>query len=303
MEHGYRVGRSLVGMSRGAGFVLVALTYLAAAIAGWAVAVATSGYHPLTSTLWADLVATAVVFAASMAVGNSSLYDPYWSVAPPVIVVAWAIHSGFVGGRQALVLSLVLIWAVRLTANWAVSWRGPGHEDWRYVQIRDETRGRLPWWLVSLTGIQVMPTVVVFAGLLAAWPAVAVDAPLGPLDALAAAVTLTAIAVEAAADWQLHRFAGDPAKRGRILETGLWRYSRHPNYLGEIGFWWGLWLFGLAAAPSWWWTIVGPIAMILLFTLVSVPLMDRRSLTHRHRYAIHMNQTRALLPLPRLFHR
>ena len=290
----------MAGVSRPAGFAVVAVTYLAAGLAGWGVAAATAAYPPLTRTLWADLAATAVVFAVSTAVGNASLYDPYWSVAPPVIIAAWVIHSGGLTGRQALVLALVLIWAVRLTANWAVSWRGLGHEDWRYVQIRDQTRGRLPWWLVNLTGIQVMPTLVVFAGLLAVWPAVTVDAPLGVLDAVAAAVTAAAIATEALADWQLRRFAGDPANRGQILDSGLWRYSRHPNYLGEICFWWGLWVFALSAAPSWWWTIVGPLAMVLLFTVVSVPLMDRRSLSRRPQYANHIRHTRALLPFPRL---
>ncbi|WP_345534918.1 DUF1295 domain-containing protein [Phytohabitans rumicis] len=242
-----------------------------------------------------------MVFAVSMAVGNSSLYDPYWSVAPAVIVVAWAIWSGgadvaAISGRQALVIVLVLIWAVRLTANWALSWRGLSHEDWRYVQIRAQAPRWVPWWLVSLTGIQMMPTLVVFGGLLAVWPAVTVAAPLGPLDAVAVAVTATAIAIEAVADRQLRRFASDPAHRGRIVDRGLWRYSRHPNYLGEIGFWWGMWLFGLAAAPAWWWTVIGPIGMVLLFAAVSVPMMDRRSLERRPAYADHMRRVPALLP-------
>jgi steroid 5-alpha reductase family enzyme len=302
---GYRVGRCLAATSRPLGFAVVAVTYLAAGVAAWGVCVAVSGRHPLAVTFWADLVATVVVFVVAMAVGNSSLYDPYWSVAPAVIVVAWANWSSgadlaAISGRQALVIVLVLIWAVRLTANWALSWRGLSHEDWRYVRIRAQTSGRLPWWLVSLTGIQMMPTLVVFAGLLAVWPAVAVvGAPLGPLDAAALAVTVTAIAIEAAADRQLRRFACDPANHARIVDRGLWRYSRHPNYLGEIGFWWGMWLFGLAAAPAWWWTVVGPIAMVLLFAFVSVPMMDRRSLERRPAYAEHMRRVPALLPLLR----
>jgi steroid 5-alpha reductase family enzyme len=160
-----------------------------------------------------------------------------------VIVVAWTIwRSGAaISGRQAAVVVLVLIWAVRLTANWALSWRGLGQEDWRYVQIRAQTAGRLPWWLVSLTGIQVVPTLVVFAGLIAVWPAVTViGAPFGPLDVVAVAVTGAAVALEAGADRQLHRFTRDPANRARVADRGLWRYSRHPNYVGEIGFWWGL---------------------------------------------------------------
>ncbi|MCW6006676.1 DUF1295 domain-containing protein [Micromonospora sp. CPCC 205371] len=300
----YRVGRCLAATSRPFGFAVATVTYLAAGIAAWGVFAAVRGQHPLWGTLWADLAATAVVFAVAMAVGNSSLYDPYWSVAPAVIVIGWAIWSSgadlaAISGRQALVIVLVLTWAVRLTANWALSWRGLSHEDWRYVQIRAQIPRWLPWWLVSLTGIQVMPTLVVFAGMLALWPAVTVTAPLGPLDAVAVAVTAAAITIEAVADRQLRRFARDPAHRARIIDRGLWRYSRHPNYLGEIGFWWGIWLFGLAAAPAWWWTIVGPIVMVLLFTAVSVPMMDRRSLERRPAYADHMRGVPALLPSPR----
>jgi steroid 5-alpha reductase family enzyme len=293
------VSRALTRTSRPLGFTVVGVTYLAAGAAAWGVAAVLRGQHPLAVTFWADLVATAVVFAVSTAVGNASLYDPYWSVAPAVIVVAWTIwRSGAaISGRQAAVVVLALIWAVRLTANWALSWRGLGHEDWRYVQIRAETAGRLPWWLVNLIGIQVMPTLVVFAGLLAVWPAVTVTgAPFGPLDVAAVAVTGAAVALEAGADRQLHRFVRDPANRGRVADRGLWRYSRHPNYLGEIGFWWGLWLFAVAAAPAWWWTVAGPIAMVLLFTFVSVPLMDRRSLERRPAYADHMRRVPALLP-------
>ena len=293
MPQEYRVGRALATVSRPVAYGVVAVVYLVAAGVARAVAIALDGHSPLVITFWADLAATAVVFAASMGVGNSSLYDPYWSVAPAVIVVAWVTPAA----RPVLVLALVLIWAVRLTANWAISWRGLAQEDWRYVQIRARTAGRLPWWLVSLTGVQLMPTLVVFAGLLAVWPAVTVTGHhLGPLDAAATAVTAAAIAVETLADRQLRRFAADPANRGRIIESGLWRFSRHPNYLGEIGFWWGMWLFALAAAPSWWWTVAGPVAMVLLFAFVSVPMMDRRSLERRPAYAEHMRRVPALLP-------
>jgi steroid 5-alpha reductase family enzyme len=293
----YRVGRGLATTSRALGFAVVTAAYVLAGLAAWAVVAAVPDQHPLLVTFWADLAATVVVFGVSMAVGNSSLYDAYWSVAPPVIAVAWVVWAGGLTVRQAVVLLLVLVWAVRLTANWAVSWRGLSHEDWRYVQIRGGLPRRVPWWLVSLTGIQVMPTVVVFLGMLAVWPAVTVAGrSFGVLDVLAVVVTAAAIATEALADRQLYRFAADPANRGRIIDRGLWRYSRHPNYLGEIGFWWGMWLFGLAAAPGWWWTVVGPVAMVLLFTFVSVPMMDRRSIERRPAYEEHMRRVPAIVP-------
>jgi steroid 5-alpha reductase family enzyme len=292
----YRIGRGLSGRSRSAGFAVVAATYLAAGGVAWLVAFLLRGHHPLTVTLWADIAATVVVFVVSMAAGNSSLYDPYWSVAPAVVVAVW--FAGHHDARGVLVLVLMLLWAVRLTANWAVGWRGLAHEDWRYVQIRDQTAGRLPWWLVSFTGIQLMPTLVVFAGLLPVWPALG-GGKLNGLDLVAVVVTVAAIVLETTADWQLRRFARDPAHHGRVADQGLWRLSRHPNYRGEIACWWGMWLFGLAAAPPWWWTVAGPVVMVLLFAVVSVPLMDRRSLERRPAYADYMRRVPALLPKPR----
>jgi steroid 5-alpha reductase family enzyme len=294
----YVIGRRLAGVSRPVALVLVALVYVVAAVAGILVAWA-SGRHPITAAFYGDVVATLVVFALSMAVGNSSLYDPYWSVAPPVIAAGWLVVApAGTPGRQSLVLLLITVWAIRLTANWAVGWHGLSHEDWRYVQLRGETRGRLPWWLLSLTGIQLMPTFMVFAGMLSVWPALVGNRALNVIDALALIVTGGAIVVEALADVQLRRFTGDPANRGRVAEVGLWRWSRHPNYLGEITFWWGLWLFGVAAAPDWWWTAVGPIAMVALFVFVSVPLMEQRSLQRRPDYAEYAQRVPALLPRP-----
>ncbi|WP_328475583.1 DUF1295 domain-containing protein [Actinoplanes sp. NBC_00393] len=300
----YQVGGRLAATSRAVGFAVVVLVYVAAGLAAWAVLALLRGQHLLAVTFYADLVATVVVFGASVLVANASVYDPYWSVAPAVIVAGWVLWQAggdlaAVTGRQVAVLLLVLAWSIRLTANWASSWRGLSHEDWRYVQLREQRPAGVPWWLINLTGIQLMPTLVVFAGLLAVWPAVTVTGrPWGLLDIVAVVVTAAAVLIEATADRQLHRFAGDPANRGRIIDRGLWRYSRHPNYLGEITFWWGMWLFAMAAAPSWWWTVIGPVSMVLLFAFVSVPMMDRRSLVRRPAYAEHMRQVPALLPRP-----
>jgi steroid 5-alpha reductase family enzyme len=289
----------LAGLSRQAALVLVAVAYLLAGVIGVVVAGALDGWHPIAAAFWGDLIATIVIFLLSVVVGNASLYDPYWSVAPPVIAVGWlAVSPSGTATRQLLVVALIALWAVRLTANWATGWRGLSHEDWRYVQLRVQTRGQVPWWVVSFGGIQLMPTLVVFAGMLSVWPALTGDRPLGPVDLLAVAVTLAAIALETVADLQLHHFTNDPANRGRVADVGLWRWSRHPNYLGEIGFWWGLWLFGVAAAPGWWWTVVGPLTMVALFMFASIPLMERRSHGRREGYAEYAARVPALLPVP-----
>jgi steroid 5-alpha reductase family enzyme len=293
--------RSLGTKVQRVALLVVLGTYVVAGVGAALTAAATNDLHPLAGTLGADIVATLVVFAATMLARNASLYDPYWSVAPPVIAVAWvSVVGGGVPARQVLVVALVLLWGIRLTANWVSAWHGLRHEDWRYVQLRQQTAGRVPWWLVNLGGIQLMPTLIVFLGLLPVWPALTVPGrAVGGLDVVAAAVTLAAVGLEATADAQLHRFAAEEANHGQIMARGVWRFSRHPNYLGEIGFWCGLWLFGVAAAPGWWWTIVGPAAMVVLFLGASIPLMDKRSLARRPGYAEHMRRVPALLPRPR----
>lgn len=278
---------------------IVAGVYVVAAVAGWLVALAFSGRHPIEAFFYADIVATVVVFAGSMVFANSSVYDPYWSVAPPLIVGGWVLVSeGGWAPRQVMVLVLLTVWAVRLTANWAIGWGGLSHEDWRYVRIREQTRGRLPWWLVTFTGIHLMPTLVVFLALLSAWPAINGYPQPSIFDLLAIIVMGGSIVIESLADSQRRRFAGQPGNAGRSVDVGLWRRSRHPNYLGEIGVWWGLWLFGMAGDASWWWTVIGPVAMVVLFAGVSIPLMERRNLERRPDYLAYSRDVPMLLPWP-----
>jgi steroid 5-alpha reductase family enzyme len=275
----------------------VALAYLSAVAVAGAVGLAVGRRHPILVVAVADLAATLAVFAWSTAVANSSVYDAYWSVAPPLIGAYWLAAAGVSDAsavRQVVVLGLVGLWAVRLTANWARGWGGLGHEDWRYVDLR--AQATVPYWLVSLSGIHLFPTVQVFLACLPLYPALAVGTNgLGPLDVVAVIVTTGAIALETVADEQLRRFV---ARRqpGSIMDEGLWGRSRHPNYLGEITFWWGLWLFGLAADPSWWWTVVGPLAITAMFVFATVPLLERRSLERRPGYAEHQRKVPALVP-------
>jgi len=277
-------------MTRQASFAVVALAYVgalgAALAAGWAV----RDWHPLAVVAVADLIGTVVIFAFSVAMRNSSTYDPYWSVVPPVI----ALYFLDGGARDWLVLALVSAWGLRLTFNWARGWPGMHHEDWRYVDIRRST-GRT-YWPASFAGIHLFPTAQVYLACLALYPAMTGERALGWLDAIALVVTGGAIAIEMIADEQLRAFVrrGQP---GQTMESGLWRYSRHPNYFGEVSFWWGLWLFGVAARPQdWWWTLAGPVAITGMFLLASIPMLDKRSLERRPAYAERMQHVSALVP-------
>jgi len=262
--------------------------------------------HLLYAALIADVAATVAVFTCSMLLDNSSLYDPYWSVAPPLIAVYWLTARGntdAVSTRSLITGALLLLWAFRLTYNWSRQWRGLGHEDWRYRAFRE--RFTSLYWPVSFLGIHLLPTLIVFLGCLPLYSVMAPGAsavrPLGLLDLAAAAVTITAILIEALADRQLHAFKRKSGESGRILNSGLWARCRHPNYLGEMLFWWGLFLFGLAADPAHWWFILGPLAVSTLFLGISVPMMDRHLMQRKSGYAEHVEQVPALIP--RLFRR
>ena len=294
-----RTGETLepAATSRRQGRGALAVAYLAALGAAVVAGRLLSGHPPILVTAAANLLATLVVFGFSVAYDNASLYDPYWSVAPLPIVLSWA-AAGSGGGRAAAIVILVCAWGARLTHNQLRRWRGIADEDFRYRALRART-GRA-YWPVSLVTIHLCPTAWVFLGLLPLYPALAGPArPPGLLDLVAAAVTIAAIAVEAIADLQLHHFLRRRRDPAAVLEHGLWARSRHPNYLGEILFWWGLYLFGLASDPAWAWTGVGPLAITLLFVLVSVPWMDRRMLAGHPAFAARLQTTPALLPWPR----
>ncbi|HVP60303.1 MAG TPA: DUF1295 domain-containing protein [Myxococcaceae bacterium] len=277
----------------------VGVAYAAALAVGLVMGWELRGRSPILVAALGDLAATLVVFVSSVRHDNSSLYDPYWSLAPIPIAAYWATCAPSGPNLRAiLVLVLVAAWGVRLTANWVARWRGLGDEDFRYQEIRART-GRLHW-PASLVSIHLIPTAWVFLGLLPTWPALSSQGrPVGALDLLALAVTAGAIAVEGVSDLQLRRFLRTRREASAVLDTGLWRFSRHPNYFGEVTFWWGLWLFGLAADPGWAWTVVGPVSMTLLFALVSIPWMDRRMLSRHPEWAAQMTATSALVPWPR----
>lgn len=279
-------------------FSLCALAYVVALCVAVIIVYVLGDQHPILIVFTADIAATLVIYTFARMFRNASFYDAYWSVAPLVIALYYTLvaSSGdIVFIRQVLVVTLVFIWGIRLTLNWARQWRGLRHEDWRYANFRSKSKG---WfWLVELMGIEMMPTTIVFLGCLSLYPSLATGtSPLGVLDWIAIVVTAGAIILETMADEQLRKFVKANPKPGKIMSTGLWAHSRHPNYLGEIMFWWGLFLFAISADLSYWWVVVGPVAMTLLFIFVSIPMMDKRNLERKSGYEDHMKKVSALLP-------
>jgi steroid 5-alpha reductase family enzyme len=287
-------------MSKARSLWIVTAAYAVA----FALAAAWLVWGPTTGRLWldtfiADVLGTLVVFAFSRAYRNSSFYDAYWSVVPPVLLFYWWSQSG-PGVDQLrcwLVAVVVVLWAVRLTANWVYGFPGLHHEDWRYPMFKQRA-GR--WEFVAdLVAIHLIPTGQVFAGMLPVY--VAVTRPgsgLVWLTIIAFAIGLAAVAVELVADVQMHRFVRDRAP-GAAMDRGLWSWSRHPNYFGEFSFWLALALFGIAASPAdAWWLILPVLAILAMFLGASIPMMEARSLERRPSYQGVIDRVPRFFPRP-----
>lgn len=281
------------------GFLVISFTYALAFLAAFLVATFFRFLHPLLIVLLSDIAATIVVYIISSIYNNTSIYDPYWSVAPVFIAFYYILYSPFTGNlmRRIIVLSLTAIWATRLTWHWARGWGGLQDEDWRYTMYKEDKESK--FWVINLFGLQLMPTIAVYLASLSLYPALFVKGTaFNLLDLVGVMITSAAIIIESVADKQLRDFIQEREDTEKIMDEGLWHYSRHPNYFGEILFWFGLYFFALATNIHFWWTIIGPLFILVLFYYISIPLMDQRNLSRRPNYEKHMKKVSKLLLLP-----
>lgn len=233
----------------------------------------------------------------SLALRNASIVDIWWG--PGIALgagVAW-ISAGAAHPRSVLLVSLSALWALRLGGY--LLWRNRGHgEDPRYQAMRRHWGPRFPWislaTVFALQGVlQWLVSLPVQVG--AAAPG---DSPLGLLDALGASLFAAGLGFEAIGDAQLARFKAEPANAGRVMQSGLWRYTRHPNYFGDAVAHWGLFAIALAT-PHGWLTALSPALMTFLLLRVSgVALLERSIGKRRPDYAAYRERTSAFIPLP-----
>ena len=271
MEHGIlRIGEDRLNMreNRWVGFALIALVYAAAITFGVLL------YRALPGAFWqkllaADVAATAFVFVFSVLLKNASVYDPYWSVQPIVILTGFACMRGLTPAGAAL-LAVVSIWGVRLTANWAYTFHGLAHQDWRYTMLKEQTGAFYP--VVNFLGIHLFPTLVVYCVTLPAVLVIERGAAWSPLCLPGLLLSLAATALQGVSDWQLHRFR--KARKSGFIREGFWTHSRHPNYLGEILMWWGVAFASIAALKGVWQLVFGALLNTLMFLFISIPMAD-----------------------------
>lgn len=231
----------------------------------------------------------------SIARRNVTIVDSLWGMG--FVLIAWltfTLSDGF-WTRKMLIAVLVTLWGLRLSAY--LSWRNWGKgEDPRYGLWRTKSGDRF-WW-VSLFKVFILQALflwvialVVQVGQLAATP----DA-LTWLDMAGIIVWAIGFGFESLSDWQLARFKSDPANNGRVMDRGLWAYSRHPNYFGEFLIWWGIYLITLAT-PNGWWTILSPIIVTaVLLKMTGIPLTEQELVRRRPGYSEYIKRTSAFVP-------
>jgi steroid 5-alpha reductase family enzyme len=276
-------------------FVHIMVGYIVSFVAAF-LAATTLGNSFFEKITLFQAVSVVVLFVFSCIYNNSSFMSAYWSVVP--ILVSWflAFQNGALELQNLLVLIVVTAWGLRLTYNWTKNWRGFHQEDWDWLYGDLRQKSQVLYWLVSFAAYHFFPAVLVFLGMLPLYPALSQPLPLNLLGGVAFFVGLGAIVLETIGDHQLYQFRQSKPPAEQVLDTGLWAHTRHPNYLGEMGFWVSLALFGLAANPAEWWRMIGAIAMIALFVFASIPMIERRHLARRPGYAAYQQRVPMVIP-------
>ena len=281
---------SAIKSNRLISFIIIFIVYAIAIILGILV------YEFINLDFWlrlliADVIATIITFTFSMIFNNSSVYDPYWSVIPVVVVSSYSIKFG-ISNITIFFLIAIALWGIRLTINWAYTFSNLNHEDWRYISYKERFPKIYP--LISFFGIHLFPTIVVYLCML---PFVFVfnNNPEFSYFIIAGfVVSICGFLLQLISDIQMHKFR--KKKLHRLIDVGLWKYSRHPNYLGEISMWWGIYFMMLAVLPNYWFLFIGALVNNLMFLFISIPMADKRQ-SKKDGYAEYKGRTRMLLPI------
>ena len=251
----------------------------------------------LIATAAALLVMMAVTFAVALKAGRHSVVDTAWGLGIALAAVVSLLASAGQGqpARRYLLLAASVIWGLRLAGY--VTWRNHGKgEDPRYRDLLSRAQGNPNAY--ALRTVYLLQAAILWLACLPIQAGMLERAPAGPLTVIGGLLWLGGFVFESAGDWQLARFKAGPGNQGRIMDRGLWRYTRHPNYFGDACMWWGLFLISLgswAELPF----AVAPLLMTFILTRsTGQRLTDRRMAATRPRYADYAARTSGFIPLP-----
>lgn len=271
-------------------FITILIIYIIAGVIG------VITYNQLKYNWWinlliADVVSTIVTFIFSLIFKNASVYDPYWSVQPIVIIYLIALGKQMTIGK-ILVLLAISYWGIRLTLNWGYTFKGLNHQDWRYTMLHEQTRKFYP--IINFVGIHMVPTLIVYACTIPAAYMIIFSNEINIITIIGFIISIGAATLQLISDIQMQKYRKN--RNGNFIRTGLWKYSRHPNYLGEILMWWGIAIMSFSVFNDKIYLLVGALLNTLLFLFVSIPMADKRQ-SKKEGFETYKKETRMLFPI------
>ena len=253
-------------------------------------------YRQLVIIFICDVISTIVIWFIGVLINTASIYDPYWSVQTPVIIICLLIKYKNLNVGNLIYLELILFWAIRLTYNYTKTFHDISYIDWRYKQIKEKT-GKL-YQIVNLLGICLVPTIIVYAASIPSFLFVIDNLKFEYIQIIGYVVILLSVCIEMKADIDLHEFKKIRNDRNEIIRIGLWKYSRHPNYLGEICFWYGVaMVYVFCDFTKNWYYIFGAVLDNALFLGISIPLAEKNLRTYKEGYDEYKKNTSMLIPI------
>ena len=271
--------------------IIILIIYIIAAMIGF-IAYINLPFEFYFNLLIADVISTIVVFTFSLILNNASCYDPYWSIAPLFIVVALLMNRPL-NLPRILVSIAVIGWAVRLTINWIYTFDNLNWIDWRYELLKDKSKKLYP--IINLLGIHMFPTIVVYFCILPVVFMFYYEVSINPLVIVFFIFSIMSFTMQGIADIQMHKYRKN--KNGTFNRNGLWKYSRHPNYLGEILMWINIAILAISALGNYYFLIIGAVINTLMFIFISIPLAENHQKDRKEGFLEYKNETRMLLPI------
>ena len=275
-------------------FILYALATVAAVVLFTVFEKA--GINEYLNILVVDVIATVIVWLGGVLLRTASAYDPYWSI-QTLIIYTFIVskHNNWNFATISLFV-VIFVYSLRLTMNFIVGFHSLSYVDWRYKMLKE--RSGKAYQLVNLFGICMFPTLVVYS---ASLPAIAYAnlTEYSFLDAIGLSVILFGTLLEFVSDIQMKKFIKVRNDRSEVLNKGLWKYSRHPNYLGEILIWFGVALTLIVSHLNYWYLAAGSIVNLLMFLFISIPMEEKHFKDYKPDYEQYKKETSVLLILPK----
>ena len=279
------------------GLLVLLMVYLVATSLGLLLAFFIKDYFPMLITvLLCDVFATVIVWAFGVLFKTASMYDPYWSIQTFIIYLTLLIYYNNFNLFTIIPLVAIGLYSIRLTVNFIIGFDSLSYIDWRYRMLSKKT-GKA-FQLVNLFGICMFPTLVVYSASIPLFIYPTLES-FSYIDIIGSLIIIGGTIIELISDIQMKKFIKTRSSREDVINIGLWKYSRHPNYLGEISIWFGVAFILIFNNINYWYFIFGAIINLLMFIFISIPMEERHMRQYKPNLDKYIKTTSPLLILPR----